>query len=244
MLKGSKFLFIICGLLLVLTGCGEDGPSDPSTVSKDSSDPRALMENAVKKQEIGAFQEAVELLDRALEIDPQWVAAHYRKGLVYEEWDQRPEAIQAYNKSLELEPSHKGARLGLGSVHSKSNRNDLAILEYQKVAKSHPDDPELLFKIALEYWYIQKLPESAEHYRRVIAINPDHMQAHLNLASVYERMKDWEKAIEEIEISRKLGEETNDKQAIAIADRKLPFIRGRMNLTDQDMSRKTQPPFE
>jgi lipopolysaccharide biosynthesis regulator YciM len=78
----------------------------------------------------------------------------------------------------------------------------------------------------------------------VIAINADHMQAHLNLASVYERMKDWENATDEIEIAIRLGKKNNDEQAIAIAERKLHFIKGRMNLTAKDMNRKTQPPFE
>jgi len=75
-------------------------------------------------------------------------------------------------------------------------------------------------------------------------INPNHMQAHLNLISVYEELKDWKNAIKEIEISKRLGKEKNDDQAIAIAERKKAFIKGRMNLTDEDYLRKTQPPFE
>ena len=245
MFKSAKFQTVILCLFLIVAGCGGGNESpDSSAISGGATNPSSLTENAVKKQEIGAFEEAIKLLHQALQIDPQFVPAYYRKGLVYEEWDQRPEAIQAYKKVLELETSHAGARLGLGSVYSKLNRNDLAILEYQQVAALRPNDPELLFKIALQYWYIQKLPEAADHYRKVIAINADHMQAHLNLASVYEKMKDWEHAIEEIEIARTLGKKNKDEQAIAIAERKLHFIKGRMHFTAKDMNRKTQPPFE
>jgi len=35
----------------------------------------------------------------------------------------------------------------------------------------------------------------------VIALKPDRLQGCLNLASVYERMEDWQKAIREIEIA-------------------------------------------
>jgi len=38
-------------------------------------------------------------------------------------------------------------------------------------------------------------------------IDPDHTQAHLNLISVYEELKDWKNAIKEIEISKRLGKE-------------------------------------
>ena len=241
----SKFHAVIFCFFLILGGCGGNNESqDASKEPGAGDDPGALTKSAIKKQEIGAFEEAVEILNKALQIDSQFVPAHYRMGLVYEEWDRRPEAIQAYKKALTIDANHEGARLGLASVHSKSNRNDLAIQEYNKVAVARPDDPELHFKIALEYWYIQKLPESAEHYRKVIAINPDHIQAHLNLASVYEKMKDWEKAIEEIAIAIRLGKENKDEQAIAIAERKLQRMKGRKDLTDKVMDRITQPPFE
>ena len=102
----------------------------------------------------------------------------------------------------------------------------------------------MLFKIALEYWYDQKLKETAQYYKKVLAIDPNHTQTHLNLISVYEKLQHWEKALEEIEISKRLGKENNDTQAIAIAERKLKFIKGRMSMTDKDYKRKTQPPFE
>lgn len=241
----AKFHTVIACLFLILVGCGGENVSpDSSAVPGGATDPSELTHSAVKKQEIGAFGEAVDLLDQALKTDPRFVPAFYRKGQVYEEWDKRQEAIQAYKKALEIEAMHEGARLGLGSMYSKLNRNDLAIQEYKKVAAVRPNDPELHFQIALQYWYIQKLPECAEHYLKVIEINPDHMQAHLNLASVYERMKDWENAMDQIEIALRLGKANMDEQTIAIAERKLHFIKGRMNLTAKDMNRKTQPPFE
>jgi lipopolysaccharide biosynthesis regulator YciM len=77
----------------------------------------------------------------------------------------------------------------------------------------------------------------------VIEIDPKHLQAHLNLISVYERMKNWGKAIEEIEIVKWLAGETQNQPAMSIAERKLKFIKGRMNLTEEEMKRKTEPPF-
>ena len=245
MFKLAKFHTVIFCLFLILSGCGGENESpDSSTVPGEATDLIGLTQSAVKKQEIGAYEEAVELLDQAIKIDPRFVPAFYLKGQVYEEWDKRQEAIQAYKKALEIEATHEGARLGLGSVYSKLNRNDLAIQEYKKVAATRPNDPELHFQIALQYWFIQKLPECAEHYLKVIEINPDHMQAHLNLASVYERMKDWENAFDQIEFALRLGRANKDEQAIAIAERKLHFIKGRINLTAKEMNRKTQPPFE
>jgi tetratricopeptide (TPR) repeat protein len=240
-----KIILLFLCLTLLLAGCnGNPDSAETGAGAKSENDPQALTELAVKKQEIGAFDEAVEILQKALSTDPNFVPAHHRMGLVYEEGDKRPEAISAYQKVLTLEPQHIAARLGLATVYGKQNRNDLAIVEYLKVAKLKPDDLDLHFKIALEYWYIQNLPKSAEYYNKVIGLNPDHMQAHLNLASVYQKMKDGEKAIQEIEIVLKLAHIVKDEQATSIAKKKLAFFVGRKDMTQEEYDRKTQPPFE
>jgi tetratricopeptide (TPR) repeat protein len=236
-----NFQILFLAFVLILAGC-EGAVEDPA-VPSGVSDPEELTQRAFQKQEIGAFEEAIEILNRALEIDPKFVPAYYRMGSVYEEWDQRKEAIAAYQQALNLEPSHIDARLGVASAYGKSFKNELAIMEYKKAAALRPTDPEIQFKIALEYWYLQKLPETAEHYRKVITLNPDHLQAHLNLASVYEHMKEWDKSLKEIAISLKLGKQTGNQQAISIAENKLLFLKGRMNLTEAEMERRTMPPF-
>jgi tetratricopeptide (TPR) repeat protein len=240
----SKLNFQILFLTLVLLLAGCEGNTEDPVVPGGVTDPEELTQRAFQKQEIGAFEEAIEILNQALKIDPKFVPAFYRMGSVYEEWDQRKQAIAAYQQALNLDLNHLDARLGLASVYSKSLKSELAIMEYEKAAALKPTDPEIHFKIALEYWYLQKLPETAEHYRKVIELNPDHLQAHLNLASVYEHMKEWDKSLKEITISLQLGKQTGNQQAISIAENKLLFLKGRMNLTKAEMERRTKPPFK
>ena len=234
-----KIIFLSACLLL--TGCGEI--DDNAKTPIEPADPNTMIQMAVEKQRIGAYEEAIDILRQTLELDPQFVPAYTRMGLVYDEADQRKEAIESFNKVLEMEPKNLQARLALGEVYSKMTRNDLAVAELLKAESLQPDDTEILFKIALEYWYHQKIQEAAEYYQKILLIDPNHTQAHLNLISVYEKLKNWEKAIEEIEISKHLGRKNNDAQAISIAERKLAFIKGRMVMTDKDLERKTQPPF-
>lgn len=231
----------IIALLLFLVGCGENSGTTPALQSKN---PQELIQSASEKQRIGAYDEAIEMLNRALELDPKLVDAYYRIGLVHVEADQRNEAIAAFKKALTMEPENLQARMRLAEVYSKMTRNDWAVAEFLKAEALKPNDTELLFKIALEYWYHQKINEAAEYYKKILAIDPNHMQTHLNLISVYEKLKNWEKALEEIEISKRLGRETKNDQAIAIAEGKLAFIKGRMDLTDKEYKRKTLPPFE
>ena len=237
-------IFILC-LFLFLFGCGKPKNGEKETsASSHVKAPAELIKHAINKQEAGVYDEAIDILNQILKANSQHAPAYYQKGLVYEEWDKRQEALKAYKKAVEINPTYDDARFGLASLYGKSVLNDLAVEQLLKVAETRRDDPELHFKIALEYWYLQNIPKSAEHYLRVIEINPEHLQAHLNLISVYERLKNWKEALEEIEIVKRLSRETQNEHAMSIAKNKLKFIKGSMNLTKQDIKRKSEPPFD
>jgi tetratricopeptide (TPR) repeat protein len=237
-------IFFLC-LLLLLFGCNEQKKNVAGmSGSSQIKDPTELIKLAVSKQETGAYDEAIDILDQVLAANALYAQAHYQKGLIYEEWDRREESLASYKKAVEINPTYNEARLGLASLYDKSVLNELALEQYLKVAETRVDDQAIHFKIALEYWYLQDIPKTAEHYIKVIEVNPEHLQAHLNLISVYERMKNWEKALEEIVIVKRLSQKTNNQQAMKIVENKFKFIEGRMNLTKKDIKRKSEPPFE
>jgi len=231
-----QFLIII--FTLSLFSCSGEGEK-----AGVSGPPEEVIRLSIEKQKIGAYEEAIQLIDTVLKKDAQNLQAILQKGKILEEWEKREEALSEFQKAISLEPDNIPAHLGSASIYSKLTYTEKAIAEYEKVAVLRPKDPEIHFKIALENWYIQKFPETAASYRKVIEIEPDHLQAHLNLASVYEKMKDWNKAMEELETSIKLAQKKEDKEAIAIAENKKLFLEGRMNQSEKDFDRKTQPPF-
>ena len=209
-----------------------------------SKDPKVLLENSREKQRIGAYDEAIEILNVAVKIDPKFVPAYNQMGLILFEADKKDESIEAFKNAIAIDPENLNSRLGLGKTYSMITRNDLAVEQYLKAADLKKNDPEILFKIALEYWYHQNLEKSKEYYNKVLEIDSSHTQAHLNLISVYESLEEWKKAIREIEISRQLGKEKKDSLVVSIAERKKKFILGRMNLTEEEYQRKSQPPFD
>ena len=233
-------ILILC---MFLIGCG-DQVNEEKTVAHQTVDPAQLTKKAIEIQNTGAYDEAIEVLNQALKVDPQYAPSHFQKGFIYEEWDKREDALKAYKKAVEINPSYEEARLGLASVYGKSVLNALAVEQLLKVAETRKGSPEIFFKIALEYWYLQDIRKTREYYSKVIQLDPEHLQAHLNLISVHERLKNWGKAIEEIEIVQSIAGKANNQYALGIAEKKLPFIKGRMNLTQQEMKRKTEPPFD
>ncbi len=242
-----SYLFKIIGLsiFLFVVACGDNKQANNDSVDPiNTNDPAKLIQRAIENQRIGAYDDAIEELEQALQIDPQNVTALIRVGVVYEEWEKRDEALNAYKKVLEVDPKNVDARFGLAAVYGKLVRNDLAVIELEKVAEDRGDDVQLNFKIAKEYWYLQDIPKTIEFYKKTIKLDPNHLQAHLNLISAYEKNTDWDKAFKQIMITKELAKKLQDEHAISIAEGKLPFIQGRLNLTKEELNRKMQPPFE
>ena len=241
----AKIEMVFLFTLIMLMACDNNlETSEDTQPAALSNDPKVLLENSKEKQRIGAYDEAIEILNVAIKIDPKFVPAYNQIGLILFEADKKNESVEAFKNAIAIDPENLNSRLGLAKTYSMITRNDLAVEQYLKAADLKKNDPEILFKIALEYWYHQNLEKSKEYYNKVLEIDSSHTQAHLNLISVYERLEEWKKAIREIEISRQLGKEKKDSSVISIAERKKKFILGRMNLTEEEYQRKSQPPFD
>jgi len=241
----AKIEMIFLCAFMMLIACDSIIETTEDVQSADlSKDPKVLLENSKEKQRIGAYDEAIEILNMAVKIDPKFVPAYNQMGLILFEADKKDKSVEAFKNAIAIDPENLNSRLGLGKTYSMITRNDLAVEQYLKAADLKKNDPEILFKIALEYWYHQNLEKSKEYYNKVLEIDSSHIQTHLNLISVYESLEEWKKAIREIEVARQLGKEKNDSSVVSIAERKKKFILGRMNLTEEEYQRKSQPPFD
>ena len=241
----AKIEMVFLFTLIMLMACDNNlETSEDTQPAALSNDPKVLLENSKEKQRIGAYDEAIEILNVAIKIDPKFVPAYNQIGMILFEADKKNESVEAFKNAIAIDPENLNSRLGLAKTYSMITRNDLAVEQYLKAADLKKNDPEILFKIALEYWYHQNLEKSKEYYNKVLEIDSSHTQAHLNLISVYESLEEWKKAIREIEISRQLGKEKKDSLVVSIAERKKNFILGRMNLTEEEYQRKSQPPFD
>ena len=241
----AKIEMVFLFTLIMLMACDNNlETSEDTQPAALSNDPKVLLENSKEKQRIGAYDEAIEILNVAIKIDPKFVPAYNQIGMILFEAYKKNESVEAFKNAIAIDPENLNSTLGLAKPYSMITRNDLAVEQYLKAADIKKNDPEILFKIALEYWYHQNLEKSKEYYNKVLEIDSSHTQAHLNLISVYESLEEWKKAIREIEISRQLGKEKKDSSVISIAERKKKFILGRMNLTEEEYQRKSQPPFD
>ena len=152
MMLNIKTLFLC--FFILLSACSNEVKNQGGALSND---PKVLLENAKEKQRIGAYDEAIEILNAAVKIDAKFVPAYNQMGLIFFESDRKDESVVVFKKAMAIDPENLQTRLGLGETYSMLTRNDLAVVQFLMAAEIKKNDPEILFKIALEYWYHQNL---------------------------------------------------------------------------------------
>jgi tetratricopeptide (TPR) repeat protein len=81
---------------------------------------------------------AIELLDRVLALEPQWVEAWYRRANVFFLMDDPIDAMADLKQVLTREPRHFAAWTGLGHIFMNSDDKPRALQAYRKALSIYP----------------------------------------------------------------------------------------------------------
>ena len=117
-------------------------------------------------------QDAVEVLEAGLLLDPLAAELHRELGNIYRDQDRLEESLVSLQRSLELDPKNPNTYSNLGDLE-KENNNLLAALNWGRISTEvDPQDHELATRLAQDL-YALKLPEEGDHwYARVNALVP------------------------------------------------------------------------
>jgi tetratricopeptide (TPR) repeat protein len=89
------------------------------------------------------------------------------------------DAIKAYRKAIELEPTEERAYLGLAKLEPKPT-DALAVLE--RLVKKVPTSIEGRYRLGQKLAQTRDIERALVHLRKVLELDPDHIDARLDLA--------------------------------------------------------------
>jgi protein O-GlcNAc transferase len=96
--------------------------------------------------------EAVRLITRAIEVQPQSAQAHAELGRVQFEMGDPQRATESYLRSLALDPDYTVALAGYGVILRAGGRPREALAHCDKALALAPEDPEALRGVAPPRW--------------------------------------------------------------------------------------------
>ncbi|HEX2165855.1 MAG TPA: tetratricopeptide repeat protein, partial [Longimicrobiales bacterium] len=94
------------------------------------------------------WQNALDLCNQAVELNPKSVSAHYARGSALMNMDRNEEALEAYQRVLEIEPLNTDAMLAAGILASKLDRDDLSQQYFREYLELNPGDENVRLSIA------------------------------------------------------------------------------------------------
>jgi tetratricopeptide (TPR) repeat protein len=123
------------------------------------------------------YLEALDCLNRWVDLDPDCVRALDWRGWVSNQLDHRGQAISDYEHLLEIQPGRTAVRLRLVEILVDSSRCPDALTHLDRLRGELPDNPDVLVALA-RCRVAQLAPDEAEALLdAVLAAHPDHFQA-------------------------------------------------------------------
>jgi Flp pilus assembly protein TadD len=145
----------------------------------------------------GATEEALGLVQRALDLRPDYPEAHNNLGLVLASRGRWDEAIRHYRRALELDPAYPEAHNNLGFAIAAGGELDEAIAHYRWALEGDPGQAGVHYNLAMALLARGDDPQAAAHLRRALELQPDFLEAHNNLGILLARSGRLDEAIEQ-----------------------------------------------
>ena len=131
-------------------------------------------------QDEGNHSNAIEHYSRAIEFNPQMVAAYYNCGTCYAYQNKYDRAIVDYDKAIELEPDDAAAYYNRGHCYHDKGEYDRAIADFNKAIEINPQLAKAHYNRGMCWLHLQKWQEAEEDLKTAKSMGMDVVAAFRN----------------------------------------------------------------
>lgn len=142
-------------------------------------------------------KDSVELLKRALELDPEFALAHSALGLNYYIQMDRVNGEAHFTKAMSLldRLTERETLWIRALVEDWRGNRAQGIAGYKVFLSQYPDNADAWFRLGYAYLLSARREECIEAYRRMLEIDPSSASAYLNTATCYKGLGRYPEAI-------------------------------------------------
>jgi tetratricopeptide (TPR) repeat protein len=162
-----------------------------------------LVEVARAYRALGAGDQALEELEKAVELAPGLSSAFILMGDVYREQGQQDLARQAYQHAAQIAPHNTHHLLRLAQFLQKEGQLDQALDWLMKAIAARPT-ASLWLEVARVYEQRDQRAKQLDSLLQAVELEPESSEAHFALGIVFKQRKEYRRAIEEFEWATKL----------------------------------------
>lgn len=148
-----------------------------------------------ERAQLREFDAAANLLNRALRLDTEYVAAHTSLANVLLLEGQPQEAIVHFKRAIELEPGHAEAHYNLGLIYTKLGELTEARKHYESALLAAPDNPQIHTNLAIACIMQKQESQALIHLEAALRIDNDLPEALFAIGNLLASLERTEEAV-------------------------------------------------
>jgi predicted O-linked N-acetylglucosamine transferase (SPINDLY family) len=140
-------------------------------------------------------QRGVELIAKAIEINPNVAAAHSNLGYALSALKLHEQALASYDKAIALKPDYADAYNNRGAALRNLRRHAEALASYDKAIALKPDYADAYNNRGNALSDLKRHDEALASYDKAIALKPDYSDAHYNRGTTLRSLNRHDEAL-------------------------------------------------
>jgi tetratricopeptide (TPR) repeat protein/nitrate/TMAO reductase-like tetraheme cytochrome c subunit len=160
------------------------------------------------------YNDAVAAFQHVADLRPDYADAYTNMAVVEISWERYDDAKPHLARALSLLPGDPRALYYRGFVERNAGQVKEAIDDFKAVLEKYPKAKDALRELGFSYYQQHDYADSRDMYERLQAIDPDDLAAHYQLAILYRRLGEKDKAAIE---SQKFADQKDDPTASQFA---------------------------
>ena len=165
--KYISFLILVLSMILFVLPAQMAQAQTKELKEKDRYRQADLFTQAVQEREMGNLQKSIELLDKALEINPEDPATNYERARLLLAMGRKDEALIASKKAYELDKENKWYAVLVANVAKANSNYDEYVSVYEDLTEQYPANLDFLNELAFAYFYTGDNNKAIETYNQV-----------------------------------------------------------------------------
>jgi predicted O-linked N-acetylglucosamine transferase (SPINDLY family) len=146
--------------------------------------------------QVGKYEAAIELFDKALASNPQHAIAYNNRGNALRLLHRCEEAIQSFDQAIKLRPDYAEAYTNRGIAEYDIRQYEAAIASYNKAIQYKPNFAEAYNNRGNSLRELQQKTQALEDFEQAIRLNPNYADAYSNRGNLLQDRSRFQEALE------------------------------------------------